>query len=43
MNGMELKTVQEETDVGIVIDKNLKVGKQCSKAANTASAVLRMI
>jgi Reverse transcriptase (RNA-dependent DNA polymerase) len=43
MNGTELKTVQEETYVGIVIDKNLKPGKQCTKAANTASAVLRMI
>jgi ribonucleases P/MRP protein subunit RPP40 len=43
MNGTELKTVSEETDVGIVIDKNLKPGKQCSKAANKASAVLHMI
>jgi ribonucleases P/MRP protein subunit RPP40 len=43
MNGEELKTVNEETDVGIIIDKSLKPGKHCAKAANTASAVLRMI
>jgi ribonucleases P/MRP protein subunit RPP40 len=43
MNGTELKTVQEETDVGIVVENTLKPGKHCAKAANTASAVLRMI
>jgi hypothetical protein len=43
MNGEELKTVEEETDVGVIIHNMLKPAKQCERAANTAGAVLRLI
>jgi hypothetical protein len=36
MDGKKLKVVEEETDVGIVIQQNLKPAKQCQRAANTA-------
>jgi hypothetical protein len=35
--------VEEETDVGVIMQKNLKPTKQCHKAANTATGVLRTI
>jgi len=40
MNGQDLLTAEEETDVGVVIRKNLKPSAQCAKAARTAQAVL---
>jgi Reverse transcriptase (RNA-dependent DNA polymerase)/Endonuclease-reverse transcriptase len=43
MNGVELKSVDEETDVGVVIHKSLKPARQCEKAANTAKAVLGLV
>jgi ribonucleases P/MRP protein subunit RPP40 len=43
MNGTELQTVDEETDVGVVIHKSLKPTRQCEKAANTARAVLGLV
>jgi hypothetical protein len=43
MCGEELKSVEEETDVGVVIHNTLKPAKQCEKAANTAGAVLRLL
>jgi hypothetical protein len=43
MDGKKLKVVEEETDVGIVIQQNLKPAKQCQRAANTAGAVLRTV
>jgi Reverse transcriptase (RNA-dependent DNA polymerase)/Endonuclease-reverse transcriptase len=43
MAGKELKSVDEETDVGVVIHKSLKPTKQCERAANTARAVLGLI
>jgi hypothetical protein len=35
--------VEEEKDIGVVVQKNIKPGKQCEKAANMAAAVLRQI
>ena len=43
MGGVELAEVEEERDVGVVIHKSLKPGKQCKKAATTATAVLNQI
>jgi ribonucleases P/MRP protein subunit RPP40 len=43
MNGTELQTVDEETDVGVVVHKSLKQTRQCEKAANTAKAVLGLV
>jgi hypothetical protein len=43
MEGQELMEVEHETDIGVIIDKTLKPGRQCEKAANTAGAVLRTI
>ena len=38
-----LCTVDEERDLGVIIDKTLKSSKQCVKAAGAANAVLSMI
>jgi len=38
-----LCTVDEERDLGVIIDKTLKSSKQCAKAAGAANAVLGMI
>jgi hypothetical protein len=43
INGTKLKTVDDETDVGVIVQDSLKPAKQCQKAANTAGAVLRTI
>jgi hypothetical protein len=43
MNGRKLKTVTEETDVGVIVQYNLKPSKQCQRAANTATGVLKTI
>jgi hypothetical protein len=43
MGGVKLKVVEEETDVGVIIQKNLKPTKHCQKGANTATGVLRTI
>jgi ribonucleases P/MRP protein subunit RPP40 len=43
MEGEELKTVKEETDVGVLIHSSLKPGRHCEKASNTAGAVLKLI
>jgi hypothetical protein len=43
INGKKLKVVEEETDVGVTVQQNLKPTKQCQKAANTARAVLRTV
>jgi hypothetical protein len=43
MNGVELKEIEEEVDIGVVVHKSLKPSRQCEKAANTANAVLRLI
>jgi hypothetical protein len=43
MDGIKLKVVEEETDVGVTIHSSLKPARQCQKAANTAAAVLRTV
>jgi hypothetical protein len=43
INGEELAEVDEEKDIGVIVQKSLKPGKQCEKAANMAAAVLRQI
>ena len=43
MYGQELKTVEEEKDIGVLVHNSLKPTKQCTKAANMAHAVLRQL
>jgi hypothetical protein len=43
IDGVRLKVVEEENDVGVIVQSNLKPAKQCQKAANTAGAVLRTV
>lgn len=43
INGKELGRVQEERDLGIIISSNLKVGRQCGKAASKGNQILGMI
>ena len=43
MNGVELKAVEEETDVGIKLANNLKPGLQCAAAAGKAKFVLSQV
>ena len=43
MEKVELQEVDEEKDIGILINKSLKPSKQCKKAADMAGAVLRQI
>ena len=43
MDGNILESVEEERDLGVIIQRNLKVDKQCAKAAKTAYNVLGMI
>ena len=43
MDGNILESVEEERDLGVIIQSNLKVYKQCAKAARTANSVLGLI
>ena len=43
MDGTILESVDEEWNLGIIIQWNLKVDKQCANAAKTANSVLDMI
>ena len=43
MNGVEIKSVEEETDVGIKLAKNLKPGLQCAAAAGKAKFILSQV
>lgn len=43
MAGRRLEVTEEEKDIGVVVTKNLRPGKQCAKAAQTARAVLGQI
>jgi hypothetical protein len=43
MDGKQLKAVTDETDVGVIVQNNLKPAKQCQRAANTATGVLKTI
>ena len=40
MDGNILESVEEERDLGVIIQNNLKVDRQCVKAARTAISVL---
>ena len=43
MNGEELKQVEEEKDIGVLVHQSLKPSKHCTKAANMAKSVLRQL
>ena len=43
MGDTELGVVSEERDLGVIVSKDLKVNKQCTKAANKGNQVLGMI
>jgi ribonuclease P/MRP protein subunit RPP40 len=43
MEGRKLEEVKEERDLGIIVQEDLKWGKQCLKAVKTANKVLGMI
>jgi len=43
MGGVMLETVVEEKDLGVIIQDDLKVSKQCSKVVKTANKILGMI
>ena len=44
MDGNILESVEEERDLGVIMQSNLKVDKQCAKkAARTANSVLGMV
>ena len=43
MDGHILESVEKELDLGVIIQRNLQVDKQCAKAAKTSNRVLGMI
>ena len=43
MNGQQLKTTEEERDLGVIMTRNLKPAAQCAKAAKKANMVLGQI
>ena len=43
MENENMTVVEEEKDIGVLIQKNLKPSKHCKKAADIASAVLRQL
>ena len=43
MNGEELQSVSEETDLGIIVSNDLKSSKQCVSAVKKANMTLGMI
>ena len=43
MNGIELQKVDEEKDIGVIINKNLKPTRQCTEASRKAKVVLGQI
>ena len=43
IEGLPIDVVTEEKDLGVIISRDLKVDKQCSKAANTANRILGLI
>ena len=43
MKNEKMTVVEEEKDIGVVMQKNLKPSKHCKKAADIASAVLRQL
>ena len=43
LGGIQIDTLHEERDLGVIIDESLKCTKQCAKAVNAANATLGMI
>ena len=43
MDGVKLAVIEEEKDIGVTIQRNLKPSKHCKRVAGTASAVLRQL
>ena len=43
MDGKILESVEEEQDLGVIIQSSLKVDKQCAKTAKIANSELGMI
>ena len=43
MDGVKLTVTEEEKDIGVTIQRNLKPSKHCKRVAGTASAVLRQL
>ena len=43
MNGEQLKTTDEEKDIGVVVHNSLKPTRQCAEASRTARGVLQQI
>ena len=43
MDNVKMTVVEEERDIGVTVQKNMKPSKHCKKAADTASAVLRQL
>jgi len=43
LGNQRLDAIEEERDVGVIVDKSLKSSRQCAKAAAAANAVLGMI
>ena len=43
MNGVKLKQSEEEKDIGVVVQANLKPSKQCTRAAQRANNVLSQV
>ena len=39
MNGNILESLEKERDFGVIIQRNLKVDKQCAKAAKIANTI----
>ena len=37
MDGVQLQEVQEETDLGVIVQENLKCTKQCAKVVGKAN------
>ena len=43
MNGIKLEDIEEEQDLGIIVQNNLKCAKQCAKAVKQANKTLGII
>ena len=43
LEGVELEKIAEEKDLGVYVEKNFKVGKQCTKAAAKGNQILGLI
>jgi hypothetical protein len=40
MRGVELKETEEEKDLGVIVNNNLKPGEQCAQATKKANQIL---